>query len=254
MRVVFFLTAVLALAAASVGSAWAQPFYARGSFYAGTGAAWNADAGNQLFDDGLHGDGAAGDGIYGALVVSDQPAGAHDFKITDADWTPGLDWPHNPAYPTQNARLFTAGPGDAIQFRFDGNSAQPGWQPDAGAVACDRAMPAGTVLEVCGSAPELGNWTTGVPAVEVDGIWTAVVRIATPGDHQFKFRSAGNGDWSFGIHYNMLDGDNFAFTTTHADAAVRFKLNMADGRGYAVEFDDTPVLKQTWGQLKALYR
>jgi len=253
MRAVVLLTVVLALTVACLGSASAQSFYARGSYYAGAGTTWNADAGNQLFDDGQHDDGAAGDGIYGAIVVADQAAGPHEFKIADAAWTPGLNWPYNPAYPSDNARLVITGPGDTVRFRFDGNSA-PGWQPDNAAVACDHGMPAGTVLELIGSAPELGSWNTGVEAFDVDGIWTAVVRIATPGDHQFKFRGAGSWDWSFGIHYNMLIGDNFAFTTTRADAAVRFKFNPADGRGYAVEFDDTPVVRRTWGRLKALYR
>lgn len=244
---------VLALVAtfAAVTAQAAGPYYARGSFYAGGGGTWNADAGNLLYDDGLHEDGAAGDGVYAGDVIPDQPPGFHEFKIANFDWTE--NWPLHPSYPTDNARLLTTIPGEKVRFRLDLNP-RAGWQPVAGAVTCDHGMPAGTVLELMGGAPELGSWSSPVAVVDDGGVWTTVVHIAAPGSYEFKLRNAGNWDWSFGAHYNMLIGSNFAFTTTVPGTAVRFLFDTSDGRGYAAEFDETPARATTWGRVKSLYR
>jgi hypothetical protein len=245
-----FAPAVLVSLAASMAHA-AGPYYARGSYYAGTAGTWGYEAATQLWDDGLHGDGAAGDNVYGVDVVSDQPAGAYEFKISNADWTE--NWPKHPVYLAENARLITTSPGETIHFRLDLRTLT-GWQPVWGAVACDHAMPAGTQLELIGSAPELGSWTTPVPTVNDNGVWTTVVHIATPGSYQFKYRGAGSWVWPFGIHYNMGAGDNFTLTTTIPGSAVRFWFNTTDGRGYAQEFDDTPARVTTWGRIKSMFR
>jgi len=229
----------------------AQPYYARGDFYSGTAGLWGADAGNQLHDDGAHDDGAAGDGVYGGTVICDQPAGIYDFKIANHDWT--SNWPGYGTSPLSNARLITAGVGDAIHFRLDLNPVA-GWQPEQGAVACDHGMPAGTVLELMGSAPEIGSWTTPIPSSLVNGVWSAIVIIANAGDYEFKFRNVGNWDWSFGRHYNMLVGENFRFTTTGADATVLFQFDATTGRGYAGPADLTEATRSSWGQVKMLYR
>lgn len=247
---VLALVATLATLAATTARA-AGPYHARGSFYAGGGGTWNADAGNMLYDDGTHGDPVAGDNVHEADVVPDQPPGLHEFKLANFDWTE--NWPLQPSWPLDNARLFFTAPGEKLHFRLDLN-VLPGWQPEAGAVACDHGMPAGTVLELMGGAPELGSWNTPVPTVDDDGVWTTVVHIATPGPYEFKYRNAGNWDWSFGRHYNMLIGDNFSFTTTVPGTAVRFLFNTRDGRGFAAEFDETPARPTTWGRLKSLYR
>lgn len=244
------MLALLAGLAASFAQA-AGPYYARGDYYAGSAGLWSNDSGNQLFDDGLHGDGGAGDGVYGAWVVSDQPPGSHGFKIANADWSEL--WPHNPDASLDNGRLLTTTDGETIHFRLDLN-ALPGWQPVWGAAACDHGMPAGATMEVMGSAPELGAWATPVPAVDDAGIWTAVVHLATPGDHEFKFRVAGTWDWPFGAMYNLGSGVNFTFTTTVPGTAVRLRFNPLDGRGTAAEFDETPVRSTTWGRLKSLRR
>lgn len=249
LRALFVLVACASLAATAALAA--GPYYARGSYYVGTAGQWGADAGNMLYDDGTHGDVIAGDNVHEADVVSDMPPGIWEFKLANADWTE--NWPKHPVYLMDNARLITTAAGAKIHFRLDLNSL-PGWQPVQGAVACDHAMLPGTPLELMGSAPELGSWNTPVPAVDDNGVWTTVVHVATPGSYQFKFRIVGDWACPYGLHYNMLMGDNFTFTTTVPGTAVRFLFNPADGRGYAGEFDDTPARPSTWGRVKALYR
>lgn len=249
LRLLALVVTLVALAAPAAHAA--GPYYARGSFYAGGGGTWNADAGNQLYDDGTHGDAVAGDNVHEADVIPDQPPGYHDFKLANFDWTE--NWPHHPSRPTDNARLLYTEAGEKLHFRLDLN-VLPGWQPEYGAVACDHALPPGLVLEVIGSAPELGSWVTPMPAVDDGGVWTTVVHIATPGYYEHKFRGAGSWDWPLGVHYNMLMGANFSFTTVTPGTAVRFLFNPRDGRGYAAEFDETPARATTWGRVKSLYR
>lgn len=239
--------AVLAAVPAAAG-----PYYARGTHYVGTTGTFDADAGNELFDDGLHGDGAAGDNVHAGTVFSNQPPGFHEFKIATTDWSDL--YPHNPNFVLSNAVLYTSSPGEAIFFRLDLN-ARTGWQPESGAVACSHFTPGGTTFELIGSTPELGTWNGGVEAVLDQGVWRVVRTIATPGSGEFKFRVVGT--WNvcnLGIHYNMFQGDNFVFATVASDAPVRFEFDTADGRGRALELDPTPTRSSSWGRLKALYR
>ncbi len=229
-------------------SAVAQPYYARGSYYAGSGATWGFDAGNQLYDDGLHGDGAAGDGIYAATITSDQPPGLHEFKIANADWS--QLWPHNPEYVLQNARLVTAAPGEVVFFRLD-TTPRSGWQPESGAIMTDHGLPVGMSLELMGSAPELGSWTLPIVATMQGGVWSAQMNLADVGTVEYKFRSVGSWDWSFGPHYNMLIGANFSFQNTQAHDRVIIAFDTSDGRASLQRA--TPVEGATWGRLKQLW-
>jgi hypothetical protein len=229
-------------------------FYARGDYYAGMYDLWSFDAGNELFDDGLHGDGAGNDGVYGAWVTSDQPPGRHEFKIANADYT--LNWPHDPANPTVNARLWTTVAGEVVHFRLDTNVVGDGWQPAQYAVATDHFAPPGTVFEVMGSDPETGNWFgTPLAAVQQGALWRAVTRIAAVGDHEFKFRAAGLWDLcDFGRDYNLLTGLNFSFTTSQPGTEIAFELDTATGRGRAVQAGLIAVQSTTWGALKSRFR
>jgi hypothetical protein len=230
----------------------AGPYYARGSFYAGSGAIWSYDSGNELHDDGLHGDGAANDGVWAGIVLADQPVGRHDWKIANADWSE--NFPLHPFYSLDNAVLFMTVPGEALSFRLD-LRARPGWQPLTGAVACPNFAPAGTVFELMGSAPELGAWNIGQPAVFDAGVWTVTRVMGTAGPFEFKFRAQGT--WNIcnlGVHYNMFFGDNFTGSTMADGASVRFEFDPADGRGRALEVDSTPAVASSWGRLKRLYR
>ena len=249
--------ALLALPAVAL----ADTYYVRGDFYCHAGETgpgpdglcWGYDAGNQMFDDGLHGDGVAGDGIYGAYIACDQPPGRHEWKIANTDWS--LNWPSPPYDAISNALLFTATQGEVIHFLLDTNFVSGEWQPVMDAVQCDHAVPAGATLELIGSAPELGNWTTGVPVLHAGVGWQAIVTIATPGIYEYKFRVAGT--WSvaaFGYDYNNTDGRNAVFQTTHGYTDVLFQLDEQTGRIRAIELGPVPTKHQTWGGLKRVYR
>jgi len=229
------------------------PYYARGAYFAGATVPWSAEAGNQLYDDGLHGDAAAGDGIYGADVVADQAQGIYGFKIANIDWTE--NYPNQPQFPLSNARVYIEGPGDIVHFRLDTNTNADGWLPQAYAVATDQPAPPGLPYEVIGSAPETGAWNFGVPATQVGARLVAEAVIASAGAYEFKFRVVGTWDiCNFGVRYNMLIGDNFTYTTTKPNSDVRFEFDLETGRGRAVEFDSTPVNATTWGRIKEIYR
>lgn len=241
-----FVAAAIAPAAQAAG-----PYFARGAFYAGSNGIWATDAGNQLYDDGLHGDGAAGDSVFACTVLSDQPPGDYPFKIANGDWTE--NWPTSSQYPTENAHLLTVGSGESIHFVLD-LRARAGWEPLAGAVACDHGWATGTALEIMGSAPEMGAWASPLATVDDGGVWTTVITIATPGDYEFKFRQAGNWNWAFGPQYNMGVGGNFHLTTTIPGTSVRLLYDTHDGRAYAHEFDVTPARPASWGRVKSLFR
>ena len=236
-------------------SASAGPYYARGTFYAGTGEIWGFDSGNELFDDGLHGDEAAGDGIYGGFVIPNQEIGFHEWKIGTADWSE--NFPLNPIYPMANAVLYLLNSGEAIHFRLDTNTLADGWQPASNAVACshfDIPWP-GYDFELIGSPPELGEWLSGIPVVMGEFLWIANATIAEPGHHEFKFRVIDSWDFcNLGIHYNMFRGENFTFETTEPQTTVRFEFNVVDGRARAVQQGPVGTDNLTWGQVKGLFR
>jgi hypothetical protein len=252
-RVVFELDVEKGQARALVTSP--RVYYARGDFYAGANGTWNFDDGNRLYDDGLHGDGAAGDDVFAGDVVSDQPAGHHDFKIANADW--GENWPGDPNRPLVNGQLWTSGPGDVVHFRLDTNPASDGWQPVWPAVATDHGMPNGAEFEVMSNAPEFGAWGgPGVPAIQAGSTLRAEAVIATAGSYEFKFRVRDTWDLcDYGLRYNMTGSpENFTFTTTVPNAHVMFEMDLGAGRGRAFQFDPTPVRRVSWGRLKAKYR
>lgn len=249
-------TALLCLAvltAARALPARGQTYYARGTFYAGEGEPWSCDAGNQLYDDGLHEDGAPGDGVYGAVIVSDQQPGFHEWKIATEDWTE--NYPNHPDHPLANAVLYTLDQGESIRFTLDTNTMDEGWQPATDAVACDHFTLPGTDFELIGSQPELGAWLEGIPVDMDGGPWVASVTIASPGVHEFKFRVVGTWDiCNLGPQYDMFIGDNFTFETTEPATKVKFEFNPGDGRGRAVLEGSVPVDVSSWGRVKGLYR
>ena len=174
------------------------------------------------------------------------------FKIANADWT--FNEPNTPAAPIVNGRLFTAAPDEWVHFRLDLSTPGYGWQP-AVAVANDHAYPAGAILELMGSAPELGSWGTGVPVDHIGSLWSRLVTIATPGTYEFKFRVEGT--WAianFGLNYNNNFGANGTFTTTSPNEDTIIQFDEVTGRIRAIPDANVPVRTSTWGRLKAAYR
>jgi hypothetical protein len=252
------LVLVPALACAQIAPG---PYYARGTFYCSSmlsgfpslpDSCWGYGDELQLFDDGAHGDDAAGDGVYGGWVTSNQPAGLQEFKIANADWS--FDGPTVPSDPLVNGRVFISGPGDVVHFRLDTSVPGYGWLPLV-AVANDHGYPAGATLELMGSAPELGNWVTGLTADHVGSIWTRSVSISTPGTYEYKFRVLGT--WAFanfGLCYNNNLGANGSFTTTEPNTVMDIQFDERSGRIRAIDSSNVPVRTASWGTLKAAYR
>lgn len=249
---------------ATAGRVVAGPYYARGDYYCPGGACWAADAGNELFDDGLHGDGAAEDGVYGALVTATGAAGWYNFKIATTDWSQA--YPTVPGFELANAQLYLTGPMELVQFTFDANiythdglpdNVEVG-QPDRNIVWTDHALPPGAPLELMGSAPELGAWNSGKLLVADTGeraylqAWSS---IATPGTYEYKFRTTGSWQVAFGLDYTAPPGRNFIFTTRAPNRYLMFQLDPRSGRAFLVDLtDEVPVHPTTWSSLKALYR
>ncbi|HSG27385.1 MAG TPA: hypothetical protein VLA34_02805, partial [Candidatus Krumholzibacterium sp.] len=143
--------------------------------------------------------------------------------------------------------------GEQVLFTFDTNSYSDGWIPDSNIVWNDHYAPTGSTFEVTGSAPELGDWTTGVVATDVAGIYTVVVTIATPGSYLYKWRANGNwDDFVFGSNGASGGiGDDLDFETTSPDELVKFEFDPAVGR-VRVLVGIVSVESSSWGRIKAL--
>lgn len=253
----------LCLAAGALARpAAAGPYYARGDYYCPGGTCWAADAGNELFDDGLHGDGAAGDGVYGCLVLATAGAGWYGFKIATVDWSQA--YPTVPGFELANAQLYLNGPMELVQFTFDANihthdglpdDAEVG-QPDRNIVWTDHALPPDAALEVIGSAPELGAWNGGVLMIDRGAYpyLQAWATIAAVGSFEYKFRTVGSWQAAFGLDFTAPPGRNFTFTTRKPNQYLLFQLDPASGRSFLVDLTDVPVEPTTWSGLKALFR
>jgi hypothetical protein len=257
VRIVASTTLLLPLIAAAQAPG---PYYARGSFYCSSSLSGTTPPDTcygygpalELFDDGSHDDGAAGDGVYGGWVVCNQGSGRFAFKIANADWS--LSGPTAPSAPLVNGRLFTAQANETVHFRLDLSEPLPGWEPPI-AFANDHAYPAGAMLELIGSGPELGNWTQGLEAELVGSIWQKKVTIATPGYYEYKFRVLGSWNYAnFGYHYNNNLGANGAFLVTEPNTEMMIQFDEISGRIRAIANSDLPVQYSNWGGLKALYR
>jgi hypothetical protein len=255
------LIALLLASPLSIATAAAGPYYVRGTFYCHPGVndpapgstCWGWDAGNEMFDDGLHNDGQANDGVHGADIVCTEPAGRLEFKVATTDWSES--YPTHPSFPLANAVVFTTGPGDVIHFTFDTRVMFEGWQPFFNSVATDHALPAGATLEAIGSAPELGSWNSGIPLHHVGSRWQRFVTIATPGEYEFKFRVTGTWDVAaFGYDYNNTSGRNAFLTTTFPNSDVFLQLDELTGRIRALELGPTQARRTSWSRLKSLYR
>lgn len=259
-NLVMFAALLAATAAVPARAQAPGPWYVRGTVFCSSAHAgipfpdtcfgYGPDV--ELFDDGQHGDGAAGDGVWGVDVVCNQPAGMQFFKIANADWS--FAEPSAPSAPLVNGRVWVDGPGDIVHFRLDLNPPAYGWEPPV-AVANDHSYPAGTTLELMGSAAELGNWNVGLPAEHIGTIWQRIVTIAAPGTYEYKFRVLGTWDGSnFGYDYNNNFGRNGTFIVSDPDTEMIIQFDESSGRIRAIPNQNTPVVRRSWGALKTHYR
>lgn len=192
--------AVVALA----GAAQAQPYFARGEFN-------DWDTSNELVDQG--------GGVYEANITGLTPGDGYEFKAALEDWSE--------AWPGSNARVASNGAGEATIRFFPNNAWDDGWQPsDSARVGYDDPGMFG--WELIGS---FNGWSDDGTLVLSDmggGLWSGQWDIE-PGDHEAKFRSAGDWAYSLGNDFGNAAGNIF-FSTTEDAPTVVIDLDLPNGR------------------------
>jgi hypothetical protein len=228
----------LMLVAATAYAAGPGPFYVPGDYQTPN---WSFGAFNLMTANG------GGAGVWTAAITSDAAAGFHTHKVSVDGWSEN--------YPCCNVPV-VCNTGDVVNFSFDTNSYADGWVPSTNIVWNDHLYAAGTQFEVIGSAPETGNWNSGVAAGLVGTVWTKTLTIAAPGPYEFKFRVVGQ----WGVCDAGSDGPtaggggNGSYTTSTANTDVKFEFNSATGRIRATLLAPTPTNTKSWGHLKSTYR
>jgi hypothetical protein len=240
MKKIVTLVSALLLVSAVSALAATGPFWAKGDYYAGSVGTWNADAGNAMTEAG---------GIWTASVTSDQAAGPHGFKVANSDWSENYGWNGN------NVPIYTTVANEVINFSFDGNTYSDGYLPVTNIVWSDHCIPSGATFAVIGDAPETGLWSTDVPATLISGVWTVSLNIATAGTYHCKFRQTGTwGGLNMGSQQGDGGGADVAYTTTTANALVKYEFNTLTGRVRVQEQQATSTRTTSFGAIKALYR
>jgi hypothetical protein len=229
--------ALLAFSAVAASAAGPGPFYAKGSYYAGTAGIWQGDAGNLM---------TLSAGIWSAAVASDQAPGAYQGKVAIADWSE--------SYPASNQPVNIGATGEIVNWTLDTNTYADGWSPSTSIVMNDHMIPAGTTFEVIGAAPETGSWGSGVAAVLGGDIWSVQISIGTPGTYDVKFRKTG--DWGINVGSDGVgtNSNNYSYTTSTPNELMLFQFNQKTGRMRVVPGGVTPTHSTTFGGIKALYR
>jgi hypothetical protein len=257
-RLGLFLMASTILA---VSPAQAQNWYAFSSVCSTCGTATSA---NQFYDDGAHDDGAAGDGVFGAIVTVDRPAGRYDWYADVGPPNTGLGGgiPRCRCIAfsfTNQAKLWTTGPGDVIHFRYSFNPPSQGWGGQY-LSAGPHGIPPGAELEIMLSAdPKWFPPGPSVPAHRNGAYWEGVMTIASPGTYPFMFLTVDQ-TVVYSDSYNCWCGcfpgeqPSVKFTTTQPNSDVRFQFDPVSGLMRGLELGPTPTRTPTWGAIKTLYR
>lgn len=239
----------------------AERLYVSGEFCQ---ACWNAPPADacRFYDDGLHGDGAAGDQVYGATITADRPAHNYRWFIRTTNDSGSDTYGAIPfcwcTTPPVYMGVWTSGPGDIIQFRYDPRPPVAGWQ-GCGLVN-DHGMPPDTQLDVTVDPNEEYGGAYGVFASNRTGtIWSSVIRITYTGTHRYVFTGR-NYPVRFSLTYNggcaCQPGEETlpTFRTTLPDTDVLVQFDESTGLVRAIVGGVTPVLGTSWGELKARYR
>jgi len=233
-------TSLIALALVTASVAFAAgpgPFFAPGDYCT---PAWSPGPSNQL---------TLSAGVWTGAVVSDAALvpGFYAGKVATSDWSEG--------YPTSNQPVFLTSPGEVVNWTFDTNVYADGWLPATDIVYNDHMIPAGATFEAIGSAPETGNWGSGVACALTGDVWSVEIPIATPGSYEVKFRRTN--DWSINAGSDGFgtNSANIPYTTTIANEPVLFQFNQLTGRVRVLPGGGVvPTTEGTWGRLKSLFR
>jgi hypothetical protein len=232
----FKIFAAAGLVAASVSVSKAQPYYVAGNYNG-----WSNPSATAMTDNGV----VNGNHQYSYQITGQTPdsypgggGGNNGLKVTDGTWV--NTWPAN------NMQLMYDSSGNATVYFYPGTiTPADGWTPLANRVGYADT---GAAWELAGdfTNPQWGNTvangnngTGSDPLAQMTlkagsaGVYTNIYIIATPGTHNFKFRTPATwNDAAIGIDFGMNDG-NAVVTTTTANQAVLFQLDLPNGRWQA---------------------
>lgn len=219
------MLAVAGLVAASASISQAQPYYIVGDVING----WSSPT--AILMNG-------GPTTYNYVVTGGTPGNYEQLKVTTAAGWSG------PQYPGNNLQVKLDATGGNTIYFYPGTFSD-GWSPLQNRVGL--ADPGNMPLEISGdfTTPQWGNTvangnngTGSDPLAQMTlvagsvGVYTNIYIVATPGSYNFKFRSPGT--WSgASIGADMGSGGNCVFTTTTANQAVLFQLDLPNGRWQA---------------------
>ncbi|HEY4415686.1 MAG TPA: hypothetical protein VGO57_08345 [Verrucomicrobiae bacterium] len=200
----------------------AQTYYNSGDFING----WANPQGSLM---------SGGPAAYTNVIVGGTPGNYQQLKVTDGTW--------NNAWPGNNLQIkFDAGGSNTIYF-YPG-IATDGWTPLQNRVG--YADPGNMAWEVTGdfTTPSFGSDPNAQMTSTGNGLYKVTYTIPTAGAHQFKFRTPNT--WSeanFGVDFGNGSG-NASVTTTTANQAVLFQLDLPNGRWVAGNPAPGPVTNQ----------
>ncbi len=144
------------------------------------------------------------------------------FKVTVGSWA--TTWPGNNLYVMYDAS------GDATIYFYPGTFSD-GWLPLQNRVGF--ADPGNMAWEVTGDfGPNWGSDPNAQMTLDASsvGVYTNIYIVATPGTYNLQFRTPGTWNLThFGSDFGNGSG-NASFTTTTANQAVLFQLDLPNGR------------------------
>jgi len=213
--------AATGLVVASVSLSQAQPYYLAGHF-----EGWCNNC-SVMTDNGLVGT----NGIQGShqyeYDITGQTPNSYDnngqgMKVTDGTW--------NNTWPGNNMYVYYGAAGTLSVYFYPGTFTD-GWFPTANRVGySDNGSP----WEVTGTltTPQYGSDPNAQMTLVAGstGVYTNIYVVATPGTYQWKCRTSGTwNDMQAGTDFSDNPG-TLGFTTTSANQAVKFTLDLPNGR------------------------
>jgi hypothetical protein len=214
--------AVATLSAVSVSKA--QPYAIAGDFNG-----WNN---NGTISPG------GGPTAYTNIMTGGTPGNFEGVKFIGS---PG-NW--SPTYPSGNLEIAYDANGQNTVYFYPG-SFTDGWLPLENRVGF--ADPGNMSFEITGDFTT-PNWDTDPKAqmaLQGNGVYTNTYIIASPGTHQFKIRTPGTwSDFNCGTDFSGGNPQNGTITTTNANQAVLFELDLPNGRWLAGTLAPPPVTNQ----------
>lgn len=210
-RRVGIMTVVVAMTAAS---AWAQPYYARGTFNG-----WSGTANELTLVSGTH---------YSATIGGLTPGNKERYKVTVDDWS--SNWPGS----DQEAMVDGAG---NVTIHFYNTTFADGWLPTANRVGYDDA---GHGWEIVGDFEGWGGSPIALTHMG-GGLYSGSSVFATPGNIEYKYRKTG--DWNVAAGVD-LGSDNIVATTYTFGETVTFEIDLPNGRVRAVSTPASTVINE----------